>query len=221
MKTKERSINLLPKEYITAEMIRFYQKIGAAVLAVEVIGFAFLVAVPAKQEVERTQQVLLAKQAEANSERYAGVNRTLNELEEAKTQMREWQQAYAQLKYKDEIGTEMMDELVGRVPEGVMIQQLSVKRLEDGKKEIMIKGICQEFSQCLNFVSRLETIYPAHKISHELKGNEKEQNYEYQIQIKDEVQEVVANQDDKNEADIEETAQPEEEETLTEDGEAE
>ena len=221
MKTKEKSINLLPKEYITAEMIQFYQKVGVAVLAVEVACFALLIAMPAKKEVERTQQLLLAKQAEANSERYAGVNRTLKELEDAKTQMSEWQQAYAQLKYKDEIGTEMIDELVGRVPEGVIIQQLSVKRSEDGNKEITIKGTCQEFNQCLNFVSRLETIYPAHEISHELESDEDAENYEYQIQIKEEVQKVVANQNNENEMDTEEPAEQEEEDTLTEDGEVE
>lgn len=220
MKTKEKSINLLPKEYITAEMIRFYQKIGAAVLVVEVACFALFVALPTKQEVQRTQEILIAKQAEANSEKYAGVNRTLNELEQAKKEMDEWQQAYAQLKYKDEIGTKMMDELVGRVPEVVTIQNLEVKRGESGNKEIQIKGVCQTVTQCLNFVSRLETIYPTHEISHEVKSNKQLGNYDYQIEIKEESQKAAVSEE--HEEETQEPAEQEEEnDTFAEDGEAE
>ena len=48
MDTKMKSINLLPKEYIMAQKVSFYQKIIGAVVVVEVVGFVLGIALPPK-----------------------------------------------------------------------------------------------------------------------------------------------------------------------------
>ena len=112
MKAKAKGINLLPKEYIKEQKIKLYKQIGAVVVALEAVCFVAFIAVPPKQELKQTQQTLDEKRAIVTSERYAGVSKTLEELDQARAEMASWQEAYSQIKHTNYISGELLDELV-------------------------------------------------------------------------------------------------------------
>lgn len=169
MKTKVKGINLLPNEYIVAEKINFYKKVVAIVLAVEVACFIAFIVIPPKQEVQRTAETLAAKQKELTSERYAGVNKTLNELEQAKNEMQTWVTEYSKIKIDNYIDGQLLDELVARVPNGVSIDIMDINAPvpnEDGSctKIITLNGTSDTFEGAINYESILETLYPTSTI---------------------------------------------------------
>lgn len=195
MKTKEKNINLLPKEYIAAETIRFYKKVGAAIVALEIIGFVAFVVLPPKQEVERTRIELENIQLQANDPKYAGVNKTLNDLEQAQADITTLQGAYTSIKQPNYIGEALLDELIGRVPNGVIVQQLNISddQGEEATKTIEIKGLSVTLSAGLNYVNVLETLFPSYAISNEISYDETTQKYQYTVEISvdDEKQERI------------------------------
>lgn len=188
MNAKVKGINLLPKEYIIAEKIRFYQRIASVVLAAEVACFIAFVAIPPKQKVVATQQELQEKRNELASSRYAGVNKTLDDLEKAKQEMTTWISEYSTLKQKSYISGQFLDELVARVPEGVNITSLKVDSpdgAEDGSsvKNIEIIGRSLSYEQGLSYVSVLETLFTSENITHEITYNKGKNCYELTITI--------------------------------------
>lgn len=188
MNAKVKGINLLPKEYIIAEKVRFYQRIASLVLAAEVACFVAFVAIPPKQEVIATEQELQDKRNELASSRYAGVNKTLNDLELAKKEMKTWISQYSTLKQKAYISGQFLDELVTRVPEGVNITSLKVDSpdaAEDGssEKNIEIVGRSQSYDQGLSYVGVLETLFTPENITHEITYNKGKNCYDLTIMI--------------------------------------
>ena len=188
MNAKVKGINLLPREYIVAEKVRFYQKIAGVALAIETVCFIAFVAIPPKNEVVATRQELEQKQSELASSRYAGVNKTLNDLEEAKAEMLTWTTQYNTIKQKGYISGSLLDELIARVPEGVSISNLTVTSAEPGEdssseKTIKIEGYSKTGAQGLSYVTVLETLYPAEGITHEVSYDEKTDLYMLTINI--------------------------------------
>jgi len=84
MSSGVKGINLLPKEYIVEQKINFYEKIIGGVLALELACFVTFVALPPKQEVMRTAQLLEERKAQLNSSKYAEVNKALEDLANTK-----------------------------------------------------------------------------------------------------------------------------------------
>ncbi len=189
MKTRVKGINLLPREYIIAEKIKLGQMIISAALALEVVCFVAFFAIPPKQEIEATRQELEAKQREVVSDKYAGVNKTLNDLEVAKADMTKWNNEYHTIKQESYINGQLLDELVGRVPRGVNISMLSIDNPTPDStgavtRTLSIDAQSNTFMQSLNFVSVLETLFPAESIIHETNPNEETGKYDLQITIK-------------------------------------
>ncbi len=189
MKARAKGINLLPNEYIIAEKIRFYQMIASIVLLVEVVGFVNFIVLPPKREVKETQHLLLQKQEELSSSRYAGVNKTLNDLEVAKTDMKKWLNKYSSLKQEGYINGKLFDEFVTRLPEGVNITSFNIDvpaPAADGSSEKTIVIECQsnELQESINYVTILEALYPSDSITHDIAYDKQEHKYKGVITIK-------------------------------------
>ena len=161
MRIKVKGINLLPKEYIIAEQISFYQKIGLLVLALWTVVFVVFIALPPKQEVARTRDILLAKQQEVTSSRYAGVNKTLSELEQAKTDMEALINNYKKIKKESSISGELLDTLISRVPSGITITSMDITVPEaTGAKQVNISYNADTYSIGHNYIAILEVLFP-------------------------------------------------------------
>lgn len=197
MDTKMKSINLLPKEYIMAQKASFYQKIIGAVVVVEVVGFVLGVALPPKREVSATQDELLTLTAELNSPKYAGVNKTLSDLENAKADIQKWITEYSKVKTDDQISRSLLDALTTRVPVGVNIVNLEISdelNQETGNQMTNVHFIGQAVTedQILNYINVLETIYLPKDIVKEYSYNKELACYDFEITIKSEVIKQVA-----------------------------
>lgn len=188
MSVKIKSINLLPKEYIVAEKNRRYKKIGAALLILEVICFVSCVVIPQKRALKATQKELEAKSLEVASARYVGVNKTLNDLTTAQSEMVAYENAYNQIKTPAYVGTELLDELVSCVPEGVSIEILEVKDAEMNvdhsiKKEVHLVGSGDSAQQCFQYISNLEMLFTHSDIQQDLKCNVETGKMAYELTI--------------------------------------
>ena len=189
MVTKVKGINLLPNEYIVAEKISFYKKVIGALVAVEAVCFVFFVALPPKREVEDTARILQEKQLALKDPKYNGVNKTLNDLETAKSEMTKWIDQYNQIKVEDYIKQSLLDALVERLPEGVAIEGMEITApvLDEatGQKQetIVLKGHSQFFEQAMNYLSVLETVYLPEEITHEISYEEDNKRYHYEMTI--------------------------------------
>lgn len=197
MDTKMKSINLLPKEYITAQKVSFYQKIIGAVVVVEVVGFVLGVALPPKREVRATQDELLTLQAELTSPKYAGVNKTLSDLENAKVDIQNWINEYSNIKIDDQVSRRLLDALTSRVPVGVNIINLEIidevnKDVGSQTTTIHLIGQAVTADQVLNYVNVLETVYLPKNIVNTYSYNKDLDCYEFEITIKNEVIKQVA-----------------------------
>lgn len=186
MATKVKGINLLPKEYLIAQRIVFYQKIISVAVVLEVLCFVGFVAMPPKKEVRETQDQLLALQSQMNSERYAGVNKTLNELETAKANIEKWMAQYTEIKMDGYISDGLLDQLVARIPAGTVINNLSINDAEaaqDGTstKTITLQGESEGFEQAISYLSVLETIFSPESITHTISQGKEGVQYTFEI----------------------------------------
>ena len=187
-KEKIKGINLLPNEYIVEQKVSFYQKIALVVAAVEVVCFVAFVAVPPKRELTRTQNELQQKKEQLKSDKYAGVNKTLNDLETAKADIKNWMNAYDEIKIRDFINSEMLDELTMQVPEGMTITKMSiedVQQLKNGCKteKLEIEGHAEYFDQIIGYMGILETLFPSEAIGYETSYDEKIQKQTCKITV--------------------------------------
>lgn len=184
MRIKIQGINLLPKEYIVAEQVRFYQKIGALVLALWTVCFIAFIVLPPKQEVVRTRDLLLQKQQEVNSSRYAGVNKTLSDLEQAKSDMQALINNYNSLKQDNAVSGETLDTLISRVPNGITIMTMSVTAAPgNGAKQMSIQYNADTYRIGQNYATILELIFPSAQKSIQYSYNQSLDIYNYTISI--------------------------------------
>lgn len=184
MRVKVKGINLLPKEYIIAEQISFYQKIGLLVLALWTVFFVVFIALPPKQEVARTRDILLAKQQEVTSSRYAGVNKTLSELEQAKTDMEALINNYKEIKKESSISGELLDTLISRVPRGITITNMEITVPEaTGTKQIKISYDADTYNIGHNYIAILEVLFSTGEVTLQSNYNEEFGNYQYTFSV--------------------------------------
>lgn len=186
MRIKIQGINLLPREYIIAETISFYQKIGAIVVLVWTLCFIVFIAIPPKQEVVRTRDLLLEKQQEVTSSRYAGVNKTLSDLEQAKTDMQMLIDNYNKLKDESYISGQLLDTLISRVPSNITIQTININAPKQSDvKQINMKYTAASVREGQSYLTIIEILFPKANVRSEYSYNQEDGTYNYIITIED------------------------------------
>lgn len=195
--TKVKGINLLPKQYIIDQKVAFYQKIVGLMVAIETICFVLFVALPPKKEVRDTQETLAALQEQLNSDRYAGVNKTLNELAVAKADIQKWISQYNAIKMDGYITGGKLDSLTTRIPSGVTIRQLNITDAPVGndgiaEKVTTIDGTAEQFEQAISYLGILETLYTPGDITHLIEVDEQTGQYIYNFTITETIVTEVA-----------------------------
>ncbi len=187
MRVRTNKINLLPKEYIHAEKMRLGLIIIGGILMLEVALFVIFVAMPPKTEIQETVSRLDEVSMELTDSRFADVNQVVKQLEDAKVEMDEWSQKYADLKKESFISRRVLDSLLSRLPIDLVINKLSIlPESEEGEaleKTISIEGIAQDVIPVLNYATILESVYGAGTTSYEVEYNEERGVYEYKINV--------------------------------------
>lgn len=207
MSNSIKGINLLPNEYVMARKINFIEKVVGSLCVLELVCFVGFVALPPKQELKRTALELEQKKAQANSEKYAEVNKALGELDQTKEDIKSWTKAYQDIKVKGFIGDELLDELVSRIPVGVYITQLKITddAEQAGTKVIEIDGKCEATEIANSYFAYLETIFKGSEIESKASSGEGESeegddpskrlgDFQAIITLKPEVVEQTANE---------------------------
>ena len=194
MRGRINKINLLPKEYIQAEKLRIGLMMIGCVLVLEVVLFVIFVAIPPKTEIQETLNRLDMVSMEITDSRFADVNQTIQQLEEAKVEMDEWIQKYSDLKKENFVSRRVLDSLLSRVPIDLAIDKLSI--LPEGQegaqleKTIAIEGTSQDVVPVLNYATIIESVYGADTTSYEAEYNKERGLYEYIINVSIPVQSI-------------------------------
>lgn len=172
MKYRTNGINLLPKEYVKAARINFYQKVIGAVLAIEVVLFIFKVALPPKYEMQNLQIQLEDAYVRLDDERFNNVNQTIKKLEEAKVDIKNWMDTYGSLKSDNFVSTALLDTLTARLPIGTTLNKVSLVPSTANVGEevqnatILIEGSSEALAPFMNYLSIIETLYNPTSIQH-------------------------------------------------------
>lgn len=188
MKTNIKGINLLPKEYIRAEQIKYFKIIGAGILTLEILGFIGFVAIPPKIEAKRLQQKLDEVALEITDPRFTNVNQTIQQLEDTKAEVDEWLLKYGDLSKENFISVKVLDSLTARVPIGVTINGMTLTPEasdtgEYGQRTIAIKGTATQLLSVINYVAVIESVYGADAATYEANYNEGLGVYDYTITV--------------------------------------
>lgn len=163
-KAKKKGINLLPKEYILEEKFRLYRMIGTGVIVAEVIIFVLLFAIPPKQEIKKLDNTLDNLTIALSDEKFKDVNKTLADLEAAKTELDAWMLQYKDLKETDFISSRVLDTLTSRLPEGVHIDSMKLTPLERSEgsatpEVVTITGTASNLTEIVTYGTILENTY--------------------------------------------------------------
>ena len=188
MRVNTKGINLLPKEYIRAEQIKYFKIIGAGLLTLEILAFIGLVAIPPKLEAKRLQQKLDEVAMEITDPRFTNVNQTIQQLEEAKAEVDDWLLKYGHLSKENFVSVKVLDSLTARVPIGVTLNGITLTPEaldagDDGQRAIAIKGTATQLLSVINYVGVIESIYGADAATYEANYNEGLDVYDYTITV--------------------------------------
>lgn len=187
MKVRTKKINLLPKAYIQAEKIRLGLMIAAGVLVLEVAIFITFVAIPPKTELQETINRLDEVSLELNDSRFADVNQTIQQLEDAKVEMNQWIEKYSDLKKENFVSKRVLDSLLSRVPIDLTVDKLSIlpenQAIAQLEKSISLEGTSQYVVSILNYATVIEGIYGPGTTNYEAEYNEERGIYEYKINV--------------------------------------
>lgn len=196
MKVNTKGINLLPKEYIRAEQIKYFKIIGAGLLTLEILAFIGLVAMPPKLEAKRLQQKLDEVAMEITDPRFTNVNQTIQQLEETKAEVDDWLLKYGHLSKENFVSVKVLDSLTARVPIGVTLNGITLtpeasNAGDYGQRTIAIKGTATQLLSVINYVGVIESIYGADAATYEANYNEGLDVYDYTITVNILTQEVA------------------------------
>ena len=188
MKARVKGINLLPKEYIQAEEVKFIQMIVGAVLLLEVLVFIGVVAIPPKIEMKQVQEQLNEVSSKLNDSRFADVNKTIQELETAKVEVEQWVTKYGDLKSENFVSARVLDSLTARLPIGAAIEKITIKpesaEGSNEQKEITIEGTINELDAIINYVTVVESTYGTGNVYYEGRYDKERMVYVYKIDVK-------------------------------------
>lgn len=220
MEAKVKGINLLPNEYIVEQKISFYEKIIGIIAVAEVACFIGFVALPPKQELAETQATLVAKKAQLNDPKYDGVNKTLKDLEDTKTNIKDWLTSCESLTPEEFVTSALLDQLTSRVPANISLTDMQISSqnsASSGKVEqaVTLSGNALSTSDILSYLAVAEELFPTQTITHDLEYRKKTQDYGFNIYVKIEKVETPP-ETQTEETTTEETAS---EETSSENGE--
>lgn len=172
MKYRTNGINLLPKEYVKAARINFYQKVIGAVLAIEVALFIFKVALPPQYEMQNLQIQLDDAYVRLNDERFNNVNQTIKKLDEAKVDIQNWMDTYGSLKNDNFVSAALLDTLTARLPIGATLNKISIVPStahvgeEVQNATIAIEGSSEALAPFMNYLTIIETLYNPINLQH-------------------------------------------------------
>lgn len=187
MKVGTNKINLLPKEYIQAEQIRLVFIVIGCILALEVVIFVMIVALPPKAEIQETINKLDEVSLKLNDDRFIHINQVIQQLEDTKVTMNEWIDRYSDLKQENFISKRVLDSLLSRVPIDVILDKLSIlpenQEASQLERTIFIEGRSQNVVSILNYITVIESVYGVGTTSYEATYNEGRGVYEYKINV--------------------------------------
>ncbi len=199
MRARVKGINLLPREYIQAEQVKFVQIIISVVLVLEVFAFIGGIAIPPKLEEKKVQQQLEEISNKLNDSRFADVNKTIQELEVAKADVEQWVNKYGDLKQENFVSGRVLDSLTSRLPIGIVIDKMEIKPGEkntgketevgegNSEKGIKIEGSSEELESIINYATILESAYGVGNIYYEGEYDKELGVYKYVIEVKNPV----------------------------------
>lgn len=180
-------INLLPKEYKQAEQIRLVFIVIGCILALEVVIFVMVVALPPKAEIQETINKLDEVSLKLNDDRFIHINQVIQQLEDTKVTMNDWIDRYSDLKQENFISKRVLDSLLSRVPIDVILDKLSIlpenQETSQLERTIFIEGRSQNVVSILNYITVIESVYGAGTTSYEATYNEERGVYEYKINV--------------------------------------
>lgn len=182
MKATINEINLLPKEYIQAQKNKIYLLFVAAAVILECLFFTITVVLPPIAAVKNQESLLMELKIKLEDPKYAVVNQIMETLRLAEEDIQKWENKCAWLKKDRFITNQLLDEVIGQLPEGVTIDQLEIKAqnpqdIEEGAS-IMIKGKTQVSTDVLNYTAALESIYHTASMRYHIGNRESERIYQ-------------------------------------------
>lgn len=189
MKANVKGINLLPKEYIRAQQIRFFKMIGAGILMVEIVGFISFVVIPPKLEAKALQIRLDEITLEITDPRFSNVNQTIQKLEDTKMEVEDWLLKYGHLNKENFVSVKALDSLTARVPLGVTINGITMTpeasdASEYVQRTIAIRGTATQLVSVINYIAVIESIYGVGSVTYQATYDEGLAAYDYTMEVK-------------------------------------
>lgn len=188
MRTQVKGINLLPKEYIQAEQIKFIQLIVAGVMALEILAFVGIAIISPKIEAQKVIERLDEVSAELTDSRFNDVNKKIQQLEDAKVAIKEWIDKYGNIKEENLISARLLDSIIARIPINTTVNQITVEPADKtvnaaGKDVITLKGNTMDAEQVVNYVTIIESVFGSGTTTYKATYDEELKGFEYEINI--------------------------------------
>ncbi len=184
-KAKVRGINLLPRKYIQAEETKRKHIIVGTIVILETCLFIGTVVLPPKIELGMIRSSLEQKKIETQSERFIEVNKIIEELAYAKQEVKEWIDRYGGIKTENFVGAKVLDSLTSRVPNGVVLDRISISpgSKQGAEDTININCTARDSILVMNYATILESVYGRGTVTYTLDLDEEIKLYKSDIKV--------------------------------------
>ena len=123
------------------------------------------------------------------------------QLDAEKNEVEQWNQKYSGLKEENFVSKRVVDSVLTRVPEGVLVSSLSLSKENTGN-HISLAGTSKDSTAVLNYCTLIEGTYGFGKATNEVTYDKEKDIYNYtiEIEVQKEVQQVVSDDIESTEA---------------------
>lgn len=194
-----KDINLLPRQYITAEQNRKTRRLTLIVIGAVTLFLALASLVPLYMLGAREQELGVIQKA-LEDPKFDAFDRINGEMTELQQQLDERRQILGHIENNSLVGREILDVITGALPEEVYIKSIS---LQDTDKQISIQGVAKAREQVAQYVVQLGSIPIFQKIQMQSSSGSKEEStqeerlavsYTITLQTKETTGEEVTNE---------------------------
>lgn len=199
----KKQINLLPEQYVHEQKYKKWRYIIATAGLVEGLIFVMGFLVNPRVELQKQQVRLTSLQNQLAQPQYKEIKGIMDDLSTRRADLKKWEKQYNALKGTDLISGRILDGLTARVPYGVMINTLTLAKIEGGY-EVEIEGNALNYEGVCQYVTTLGEVYERKNIKFTI-NNEEETSEEllcYTVQIRPQINDAADNLNDSKEAGV-------------------
>ena len=196
-------INLLPRAYIQKQKFQKYAYLIGISIVMECVLFVTMIIVPSKYKLKMQQKELIALQEQLVIPEYTAVHEAEAALNQAKENLKLWEEKYHKLNDVNAIDISTLDCLTSKLPANVGIDQLTITTSDaQNQSSINIEGSSMDHEGIFNYVTNLENIYGSQSVSFTILPtiNHKE-GLKYSMTIYEAISDTVAVEEPLYEAD--------------------